>query len=891
MEGRCAVETWTEFGCSAAACTSKVVFTVGTDVLLYPGGDEIVVFNIQQRKLTAVLQFPGPVSDLVHSHDKQLLYVACESGVYCVNLPNLLSRVPSSPANVSSSPAELKISSDCLAVGEEGVCSLLLVGSVLLTLSQRDTLWWFTLYKTPASRQSTSSSYEKLAELSLPVVSVSLHDDKERKMKSGLGRKPVVICVHSSDEPPPSSSPSMLSSSSEATLGDGHFRLEPLLFKLLFGVDAALVRSPIILCGLPDGRLCFLPLRLPPGSRVRVLHSLEQPVVFVGASVVTETGLGEARCLVAVGGLGRVVLIRTGEGGPEVGGKVAGFTEGCVPGPVVCGCVDERHLYYSTGSDLLVLDLPGGPAERAGPGRGEAAGRGEETTSRTVTAVLQSPVSLNVCRVVALAGATHNAAGAVQLLVLSASGRLQRITLPKGREDAGLPSLHSAQVGQSVRDLLAAIGDVCQRASELKSTIKSKNQILRNLNQVLNISFLLLASRNSEEQPHIQEKPIRCHAVTSWSRLLQKDSLNLTCVLDNASPYVLERGWTLSITVFPLSYSLTAGGESSSRTFSFPFLNLHPGEKLEVSLPLAAAGDSCFPMTVSCSLIFSLKSLLGEEEAARLLGLYGSCVSLALDTLTVDWLDALQVNRTTTSHKNITSQSTGSTTDGIQAFLSTRRVRWTGSGEGESASRPEREQYSARVRVSSELLSAALVLKAPDSDPQGPKLVPPSLCVSLLDWLLSHGPAEGEMGPPGDKSAHGSSVVHAQGPDGHTVKLTAKEVNVGEESVGKDEVPLTAVEVQVESSSMAAVCGLHHAVLRRVQTLLQKVPEKEKAASTMRVERLGLRRALQQAELLLHQIQQSRIPEAFGVGLSRGQTTQSLLGVYQQLRQNPLLII
>lgn len=34
--------------------------------------------------------------------------------------------------------------------------------------------------------------------------------------------------------------------------------------------------------------------------------------------------------------------------------------------------------------------------------------------------------------------------------------------------------------------------------------------------------------------------------------------------------------------------------------------------------------------------------------------------------------------------------------------------------------------------------------------------------------------------------------------------------------MGKEE-SLATVEVQVQSSSIAAVCGLHHAVLRRVQ--------------------------------------------------------------------------
>ncbi|TMS22181.1 Fanconi anemia core complex-associated protein 100 [Larimichthys crocea] len=123
---------------------------------------------------------------------------------------------------------------------------------------------------------------------------------------------------------------------------------------------------------------------------------------------------------------------------------------------------------------------------------------------------------------------TCNTAGEVQLLGLSVRGQLQRITLPMRREDASLSKVASSQVGRNVRDLLSAIGDVCERATTLKTAIKSKNQILTHLNQVLNISFLLITSTNSEEHLLLQEKPIRCHAVTKWSRLLQKDSLNLT---------------------------------------------------------------------------------------------------------------------------------------------------------------------------------------------------------------------------------------------------------------------------------------------------------------------------------------------------------------------------
>lgn len=123
MEDRCAVETWAEFGPSGSSpCTPRIKCGFETDVFLCTGSDEVYVFNPAERKLTvsylmpaapmhtdpqvikitytlchvgllqAVLQLPGPVSDLVVSHDNQLLYVSCTSGVYCINLPHLLSK-------------------------------------------------------------------------------------------------------------------------------------------------------------------------------------------------------------------------------------------------------------------------------------------------------------------------------------------------------------------------------------------------------------------------------------------------------------------------------------------------------------------------------------------------------------------------------------------------------------------------------------------------------------------------------------------------------------------------------------------------------------------------------------------------------------------------------
>lgn len=113
---------------------------------------------------------------------------------------------------------------------------------------------------------------------------------------------------------------------------------------------------------------------------------------------------GHTLCLVAVGEHGRVVVIKTCKGATEEDVKQVSFAEGCVPGPVTSACVDKHHLYFSTGSDLLSLNL----SEELGGKAGQIFN--EESTSKT-SYNLQSPISLNVCRLIALGRPTYNTAG------------------------------------------------------------------------------------------------------------------------------------------------------------------------------------------------------------------------------------------------------------------------------------------------------------------------------------------------------------------------------------------------------------------------------------------------------------------------------------------------
>lgn len=302
----------------------------------------------------------------------------------------------------------------------------------------------------------------------------------------------------------------------------------------------------------------------------------------------------------------------------------------------------------------------------------------------------------------------------------------------------------------------------------LKAALRSKGQVLKQLNHVTHISLLLAASAKTEEEFHTREKPITCRAVTEWSRLLQKDSLNLKCVLDNSSPYALEQGWTLSICVSPLSYPPSQGGKCSSTNFSFPFQNINPGESLEVSLPLAAAGEALLPFMVSCSLIFSLSSLLRAEEANSP-GLQDSCISLPLNTLRVDWLHSLQLNGPEAAQKRDTAQLNSTTMETIQAFMKSHQFSCGGEDEGRWGALTV-EQHSASVQVSLELLKSATGLKSSSLEGQGQ-----NKCISFLEWLLSEGCGGVRRGHAGDRIS--SPVVCARGPNGHAVRLTAKEVN------------------------------------------------------------------------------------------------------------------
>ncbi|XP_062383043.1 Fanconi anemia core complex-associated protein 100 [Sardina pilchardus] len=795
------------------------------------------------------------------------------------------SRPPSPTAVVDQDPVLQRVAADSVLLRDPTIDSFLLAGDLLITASQEGATRTLSLYRVSDGSFSKPVSLRKLAEHRVSAITNAAQPHGEAEVNvDGGGSCSVLSCIYPSGG---ASAPEDLSGS------PGCFLLEPVLFSLLFGVDAALVNSPVVLLGLPDGRLCYLPVRIPtsstPGGKragLRVLHSLEQPVAFVGtsssssssSSVATGTGGCSPRSLVAIGQTGRVLLVTANEGGAE--GKVARFSEFSVRGPVVCVCPSSSHVYYSTATDLLSLKLDV-PSTSSSSSSSSSSDQPRPPDPPTPT-----PVSLNVCGVIAmtLASSDLTEGGAVELLALSRRGRLQKIRLPQGTTGSSVARLPSSLAGQRVKDLLAGIGNVWERASALKDTVQHRNKSLRLLNQVLNVCSLM-SNQKAEKQACDHQLPISCHGVTSWSCVLQNDSLMLTCTLENNSAFTLEHGWSLCVHIYHLSGSFTADRENPSRTYTFPVQKLSSGQKLDVTLPLGSGHSLSLPLTVHCSLMFSMCSLGSPEDPnlpentgileniqpSSIPTRQSNCICLHLNTLTVDLLDALHLDDTVSLSS--VSRQPPAPLDAVRTLLDSRG---TVSGDQGLTQGQRSSPYSAVVKLSVELLRASL--KAPGVEAGAGE---PGASVPALRWLLSGCPGAGGLVEGLQKP-----TVTGRCPAGHTARMTIKEVTLSDVSI---EGPLAVLEVLIESFSMATVCGLHYAVLRRIRALPRPIQPCHKAG--MQLREGHLRQAMQRAEMLHKALQEALVPVAMGVSPSSIRTSHKLLSIYQQLRENPLLIL
>lgn len=284
----------------------------------------------------------------------------------------------------------IPVDPDACVLPDTTLRAFTVLDTVLVTLAQGPAHWKVQLFRCPCPGQDPRPRGQ-IGEVDLSTCT-PLEIPGEPKASVFL---PVLCCVLPPGSRVPHGHPRRT----------GGFTLEGSLFGLLFGADAALLESPVLLVGLPSGQLSCVVLKTlgtsglapsDPKATVKILHHLEEPVIFIGA-LRTEP-LAEdmedmySDCLVALGHHGRTLAIKARR--DEAGSLEPVLREYCLPGPVLCAaCGGDGRVYHSTPSSLCVLDLAqaGAPWDPVQP----SAGPGSLPS-------MPCPASLRVCSVLTL---------------------------------------------------------------------------------------------------------------------------------------------------------------------------------------------------------------------------------------------------------------------------------------------------------------------------------------------------------------------------------------------------------------------------------------------------------------------------------------------------------
>ncbi|XP_027281221.1 Fanconi anemia core complex-associated protein 100 isoform X4 [Cricetulus griseus] len=847
------------------------------EVFLSTGREFVYVYDREGGVLTAVYQFPHQVWHLQLLAARRALYVLCaRTGIYCLSLDSRdraeIQASCEDREDEAHPPPVIHVDPDACVLPDAALCAFTVLDDMLVTLVQGPTQWKMQLFERPCPGEAPRPGGQ-IGEVELSTCTPPGGVPGKPAAPCFL---PVLCCTFPPDSRAPHGHPQ----------GCGCLTLEEALFGLLFGADATLMQSPVILCGLPDGQLCCVVLKalvtcgLAPGDPkvlVKILHHLEEPVVFIGAVRAEPHAEEEQReplpeenvhsdCLVALGHQGRTLAIKAGWS--ESGTLVPELREYCLPGPVLCAaCGRDGRMYHSTPSNLCVVDL----TRRDTPWSPEKA----DGAIGGLPSML-CPASLNICSVLTLTVSSGASTGGTELLALSSKGRLITCSLDLNSEVPVPPKMTMANAGQKIKELLLDIGDASERVSFLKKAVDQRNKAITSLNEAMNVSCALLSSQEGV-------RPISCTITTSWSRLELRDMLMATCTLENSSSFSLDQGWTLCIQVLTSSSALDLDGAGSTFTYTIPVDRLGPGSRREVTLPLgpSESGMLDLPVTMSCWLFYSLREVVGgalapsdslevpylETLPLNLPKQEGVCLPLCKRT--VDMLQCLRFPGVSSQQPARAPCVPGPACEPVETFLKTCQTPGSEPAGAASLRAKYLPPSTASIRVSAVLLRTAL-----EGGHSGSHL-----CSATLQWLLAENAAVTVV------RAQKLSSIQGTAPDGTDVNLTVREVSVTDLSPAG---PIQAVEIQVESSSLANMCRAHHAIIRRMQTMVTEQAAQGSSPPDLRMQYLHQIHANHQE--LLREVQTLRDQLCTEDEVRSYSTAQKLLQVYKQLR-NPSLVL
>ncbi|XP_048411346.2 Fanconi anemia core complex-associated protein 100 isoform X2 [Stegostoma tigrinum] len=820
----------------------------------------VSVYQRDSGMLQSVFKLPSSVWHVeVDSRHEHLFVLCAGSGIYSISLNHSLVEETgageSFPAasqsecnRGNSMPRVCAVRAERCIIRDPAITSFILSDDIVVTVVKEDQKWRVTFLRLPLPGCELQPC-RKIEDVDFPFHSNFPTCEKSPETIS----PPVLCCIY----------PRTVKDSEKQLRGDAHMSLEPSLFSLLFSVDANMLNSPIILCGLPDGQLCFVPIKYVNSeakchaSRVKVLHHLEQPVVFIGVVSIKEDGNDDSEHqpsvdkplipdgVVVIGKGGKIVIIKASL---QMEIWFPNFIEYHLRGPITSACCYASTLYYSTCWDFFSIEFV--QRKKSFGVTGRTADQRNSQSDGTLPSIL-TPISLNICGIVAVSTPSLTANGDISFVALTEKGKVMMCTLPYSSNAAQSMNFKAATAGQRIKDLLAGIGSVNDRIKSLKRVMQQKDKALKGLNQDFNICCGLLSNQEDQEKGMVpSEQPISCYITAKWNRLLLQDSLVVCCILENLSDWPLEHRWSLCVRVIIQTSALTKSSDSTAFTYNFPISELTPGKKMEVAVPLNSANDDfmAFPVSVHCFLHYNLNSILtgnaNERPFPHSSMIAAGCsdnngICLPVNTHVIDLLDCLHIRgggaAETVPALNINHKS--GTSDPLAIFLQSLMCFEADNFKGNETFKgsfnvPGSEStFSASIKLSSEL--AKVVLKDLG---KGDAAVNGS---DILQWLFSGNP---EVVPVGTQPL---PMVHCTAPDGSSVQILSKQVAVADFSVDGS---LSVMEIVMECSSLTMLCFLHQAITRRVQMLLEQSSPSSDSLPGFRVQ--SLRQLVHNAEFL-----------------------------------------
>ncbi|XP_040186884.1 Fanconi anemia core complex-associated protein 100 [Rana temporaria] len=789
----------------------------GSDLYVCGGSEFLHVFSLERRTITAVYLFPSKISHMQADRENHQLYALCAlCGVFLLEWDETGSRLLQEPDCTSQRGGVTvhHIGPGFCCLRDGGASSFTLAGDVLVLAVQQSEEWKVRVFP----RKSLGYGDPNPS----PTREVTLSG---KAVTPSPSLQPVLCCVSLWKEDKVNGVPSA-------------FLLEARLFTRLFGVDLAMLDSPIILCGFPDGRVAYFPLKSSGScgenrSSLKLLYHMEQPVVSVGATKTgprdggTEQPIGgfqnvSCDCVLLIGQKGSLVSVTSGEEGE---GAACEYRKYPVHAPVCCAFYSTAAVIYSNPSDLFSITIP----------KAEDGPRGSVVSS----------VRHNVPRIATVSENIHTSDG-TGLVLLSSRGRLMLRKFNQKGHGGQRPGPGGDNTGLRIKELLSGIGSVSDRVSRLKSSVGEKSRALQKLNQVMSLSRQLLSC-------DWRSSPLRCDVKTRWTRMLQTDCMAVSCTLENGTDCVLEGGWTLCVLI------------SSDTSYSFPLTSLKPGERTERTFPLPAHTYRSlhFPIDITFTLFYHLEGLIrdsglsADPSPAR----HGVCIPLWGHS--VDLLRCLrfgpQISHPESLHtmpEDVARVFIKASSAGIK---DERSAATDTQGDGNSA------PLKARLQISASLLAQAL---------QNGKSGSP-LCLAVLHWLLSMDTVKEQ------------SLAEVQGvtPDGKDFSLQVQEISVSDVAAAGS---VPAIEIQILSSHLHVVAALHLAVISHFQSLLQ---QNQNGGHTPDLDLGKIQQQFMAQEPLLKELR--TLKERLNVDeeiISRT-AAERLLHIYRELRDPGLLFI